>query len=288
MSLPASFAAAGFLPPDIARRRGKKYRGLMVGTQGGANTGKTEFILSAPGPGVCICVDRGFDAIFDNPEPPPTRRNDYGFVVCKAPKEGQHSDSKTGIEKFGEYWKVFYNAYIAALDNPDTRTVAVDGDSDTWEMQRLAEWGHLTTFPQVGFKGVNAARKVMYNRAWDSGKIIICTNKVKEEWKDVLDGEGHPIIDTETGKNKQAKTGKWERQGYPDYQYLFQIQLEHLYRSKYTDRRGKEHAGEWGIKILECKANSQYRGMELWGADCCFQTLMELVYPHVDLAEWGF
>jgi hypothetical protein len=45
--LPASFLKDGFVPPDKMRRT----RRLMIGTDGPSNTGKTEFAISAPGPG---------------------------------------------------------------------------------------------------------------------------------------------------------------------------------------------------------------------------------------------
>src|SRR5690349_14269148 len=85
-TLPASFMRAGFVPPEQARRRGgTKFRGLMLATEGRSDTGKTEFLLSAPGPGVILACDRGFDAVFDNQAPPPSRRTDFGIKTLQMP-----------------------------------------------------------------------------------------------------------------------------------------------------------------------------------------------------------
>lgn len=275
MSLPASFLKDGFIPPGQLRKG--KYRRLMIGTEGGANTGKTEFILSAPGPGINICLDRGFDACLDNPDPPSTRREDFAFHVVTAPLASQSQDPKFYLE----YWRGFYGVYKKALDNADARTVAVDGDSDSWELQRLAENGKLTGVMPLGYTGLNASRRAMYARAYDSGKIIIATNKMAKKYETKYDTQGHPVLGTD-GKEVREWDGKsYERQGFGDHEYLWQIQLRHLYRKT---PKGQE----WGIRILMCKADRTLEGMELWGADCNFQSLVQTVYPHIPLSEWGY
>lgn len=287
MPLPKSFTDQGFLTPDQARRQGRKLKGLMIGTQGGANTGKTEFILTCPGPGIVLCIDRGFDAIFDNPNPPPTRRDDFAFSVTKAPAPTQHSDGPAGMAKYKTYWQDFYNDYTKALSNGDARTIGIDGDSDTWEMQRLASHGKLSgVFPQTRYADPKAARRVMYHRAWDSGKIIVATNKMKDEWIKVKDADGNAVMD-DRGEEKREPSGRKERQGYPDYDYLFQVQLEHLYRPPSVSAKGRLTPQGWGIRILRSKANMDCQGQELWDEDCCFSSLVQLVYPNIPPSDWG-
>jgi hypothetical protein len=273
MTLPASFLKDGFLPPSQIR----KGRRLMIGTEGAANTGKTEFILSAPGPGIVICLDRGFDAMLDNPTPPQTRRPDYAFKVVQAPLASQSQDPKFYLE----YWRSFYADYKKALDNKDARVVAVDGDSDSWELQRLAENGKLTGIVPLGYTGLNASRRAMYARAYDSGKIIIATNKLKKKYETKYRPDGSPDVGAD-GKEIREWDGKsYERQGFDDHEYLWQIQLKHLYR---TTANGQE----WGIQILLCKPDRMLEGMELWGPDCNFASLVQTVYPHIPLSEWGY
>lgn len=275
MPLPQSFVREGFVLPDQARKKaGSKFRRLLIGTEGETDTGKTEWALSAPGPGVVVCLDRGFDALFDNPRPPPTRRSDFGFKVISAPTATQ---AKQPV--YLEHFLKFRDAFYQGLDNPECRTVVVDGDSDSWELQRLAEHGRLTgIYPATKYTDVYAARRGIINRAWDAGKIVIATNKLGAEYKTLFNADGTPVLDQVTKEEKREKTGRLERKGFPDQQYLWQIQLRHLYNAE---------KGIWGIEILKAKADPSLVGYRLWGKDCNFAGLVSVVYPYVDPKEWG-
>ena len=261
MTLPASFAHDGFMPINQVR---SKRRHILIGTEGRSNTGKTEFSLSAPGPGIVICLDRGFDGIFDNPNPPKTRQSDYAFKVIPIPLATQAAQPE-----YLEYWRAFYAEYKKALANLDARTVVLDGDSDSWELQRLAEFGKLEQIPPMRYTAVNAARRAMIARAFDSGKIVISTNKLKDGYDSKIDN---------TGKEVQIRTGKDVRQGFADQDYLYQIQLRHLHDPQLG----------FGLRILRCKSDTSLQGMELWGAECNFRSLMETIYPHIPASEWGY
>lgn len=258
MTLPASFAKAGFLSPDKIRG---KLRHLLMGTEGWSNTGKTEFLCSAPGPGIIICLDRGFESMLDNPNPPPTRRDDFAFKVIKIPLATQAEDFKA-------YWKEFYSIFRGALDNPDCRTIGLDTDSDSWELQRLAEFGKLTQIPPIMYAQVNASRRAMIARAWDSGKIVIGTNRLKEGYESKV---------TTDNKEVRVKTNSDERQGFADQEYLWQVQIRHLYKD-----------GQFGIRIMRCKSDTTLQGLELWGPECNFQSLVQTIYPNVPLKDWGY
>lgn len=257
--LPASFAKDGFFPADKIK---SKYKHLLIGTDGWSNTGKSEFCLSAPGPGIFLCLDRGHEAMLDNQNPPKTRRDDFAFKVIKVPMATQLSQ-----DGYAEYWKAFCVAYWAALDNPDARTVVIDGDSDSWELQRLANFGKLTKVLPIKYTEVNAQRRAMIARAFDSGKIVIFTNKVKEEYDNSEDDA--------IGK----KTGNVKRQGYQDQDYLYQLQLRHLYDAEKS---------RFGVKILRCKTDTTLQGMEFWGDECNFESVVTAIYPHVLMSEWGY
>lgn len=274
MTLPKSFLVNGFLPPDQARRKpGSKFRRLLIGTEGRSDSGKTEFFLSIPGPGIAICLDRGFDALYDNPNPPPTRRDDWAFKVLYVPVATQMQQAGY-LEHFNEFRKQFY----AALENVDCRSVAVDGDNVSWELQRLAEHGKLAgVYPRTRYSDVYAARRGIINRAWDAGKIVICTNMLKAEYKTVIGPDGQPVMDKQNQEIRE-KTGDYERQGFPDQEYLWQIQLRHLHDVS---------KGRWGVRILKCKADPNLVGYELWGEDCTFAGLVSVCYPNVDPKEWG-
>lgn len=283
MTLPRSFMADGFVTAQQAVHGGRKFRRLMIGTEGLTDTGKTEFILSCPGPGIIICMDRNFDAMLDNPNPPASRRDDFAFKVISAPLS-----TSAAQDEYVKYFTDYRTQLYKAIANADARTVAIDGDSDSWELERLAAHGKLTgVFPQTRYTDVYARRRAMIAKLWDSGKIIIATNKMKAEYKTIRDRDGNVILD-DKGEEKREKTGEFERQGFPDQNYLWQIQLRHLRRPAGVNPKTKKaYPQSWGIKILKCKANTEMEGAELWGADCCFPSLVEFVYPNIQPAEWG-
>lgn len=271
MTLPTSFIRDGFIPPATVR----KTRRLMVGSDGPPDSGKSEFALSAPGPILWICLDRGIDGVLDNPRPPKARRSDFAMQVIKVPQATQLAQPG-----YVEYWKAFYEVYKKGLDNVEARTIILDGDSDSWELQRLAEFGRLAKVPSILYDNVNAARRAMYARAWDAGKIVIATNKIRKTYVTKFRPDGKPELNS-AGNELRVWNGGFERQGFGDQDYLWGIQLRHL-------RRDTPNGPEWGIRITKCKADASLEGGELWGVDCNFQSLVENVYPHIPIREWGY
>lgn len=280
MTLPASFTRDGFVDPSKLRKR----RRLMIGSDGPSDSGKTEFLLSAPGPGIVLCLDRGHEAMLDNPTPPVTRRDDFAFKIIQVPM----ATSATQNE-FLEYWRAFYAEYKKALANPDALTIGLDGDSDGWELQRLAEFGKLTQIPPILYTSVNAARRAMIARAFDSGKTVIATHKIKKHYKALIDDKGAVVVDKNSGKEVREWDGvSYQRQGFEDQDYLWQVQISHMFRPARTLPSGKEIPQKWGIRINKCKPDPKLVGTELWGEDCNFAGLVQTIYPDVPLAEWGY
>lgn len=271
-SLPRSFQQAGFVAAD--QLNNGRHKRLMLSLEGPRDSGKTEFALSAPGPGMVLVLDRGIDGPLDNPNPPETRMSHFGFKVIRSPKATQ-------LPKDGylDYWKAFYGDFRAALDNPDCRTVIIDGDSDSWELQRLAEFGALTKIPSHLYDSVNAARRAMYARAYDSGKIIITTNKIRKVYVDKIDPATGKAELNNAGNVVRVWNGDFERQGFNDNDYLWTVQLRSLY---------DEEKGRWGVRVLNCKPQPSLKGYVFWGDECNFQTLVQTVYPDVPLEKWGY
>lgn len=300
MPLPPSFAKAGFggvvtTRKQVILRNGRKLKPVMIGTEGEQNTGKTEFLFSVPGPGIILCYDRNFEAALDNPNPPPARRpvhDNYALKAVTAPMNGTLADMKGYTDYFIACRKEFYTA----LDIPEAVSVMADGDSDFFELQVLATFGKTQgIFPQTRWGDVYAPKRAMIARAWGSGKIIVSTNKLTDEYVEIIGANGLPEIDQQTGLPKKVKTGNLKRQGFKDNKYLYNIQIRHLHRDggvKVIEKgplKGKEVKvpGQFGLVILECKVNTELKGAELWGDKCNFRGLMELVYPNVDPRDFG-
>lgn len=274
MTVPASFAPFMMAAPRLFP--------LMIGTEGRGNSGKSEFILSAPGPGLILSMDRNHWAIQQNPDPPKTRRNDYVFTTVALPT------SVLSQEKYLTYWKSFMEKYKAILDVPECRTFGLDGDSDSCELQLQAEFGRTDKILPRTRGPYNAARRLMYAKARDSGKIIIATNKLKPKYETIY-VNGVAVKDDQGEEKREWDGISYQRQGFGDYEYCWDIQIRHLYREpRWNAQLKREMPGTYGIKILMCKANRSLEGSELWGEDCNFQGLVQTVYPHIELKDWGY
>jgi hypothetical protein len=287
MPLPASFDRDGFHPAAKARERillpnGHRLKPLLIGTEGKTNTGKTEFILSCPGPGLVIALDRGL-GLLDNPNPPSSRNPDFAWKVIKVP-----ANTSATQPTYMEYFNDARDSFYRALDNPDSITVALDGDSDFWELHRLMAFGKLANvWPQTKYGDVYAQRRAITNRAWDKAKIVIATNKVTAEYVPIYKADGTPEVERD-GSEKRKKSGNFVRQGFPDQDFLWEVQLLHLCKPAHINPiTNKQVPMQWGIRILKCKHNPEMIGEELWGESCNFQGLVSLIYPDVPMAEWN-
>jgi hypothetical protein len=274
MPLPDSFRKAGFIKPVTP-----KYRRLMVTLEGPTNSGKSEFAHSAPGPGIFIAQDRGLEAMLDNPNPPTTRQPNFFYDTVPAPlAEGSTHD------QYKAAWKDYRDNHVyKAIAISDCRTIVIDGDSDSWETQRLAAFGKLTQIPSIMYTGVNAARRLFVSRLYDSGKIIISTNKVKKLYKAVYNTDGTPKMGDNGRPVREWDGFTYEPQGFEDHDYLWQVRIAMVY-----DETRSEAQGKWGARLIKAKANPSMQGYTLWGEDCCMQAMVQTVYPNYPLSDWGY
>lgn len=288
MAIPKSFITDGFYNPNAPKKR----RRLLIGIDGPTNTGKTEFGLSAPGPGICLCLDPGYEGMEDKEEPPATRNLDFVFVPIRV----KMREEVNGTDEYVKDWIYYRDLCYKAYANNDALTVILDGDGDSYELQTLAEFGKLTQIPQLARDPLMAKRKLFIRRAFDSGKNIIATYKVKPNWVPVIDPATNMPLKDEKGRVvREAHPTNMDRRGFPDQDYLYMVQLRTMKR-KGEDfiipagpKKGQVKPGkiEFGVIIMKCKIDSKYEGLELWGDKCCFKGLVELLYPSSSPAEWG-
>lgn len=292
MPLPRSFEASGFTTLDHARKRVKLPSGallkpLMVGTEGPSNSGKSEFYLSVPGYGMACCIDRGIDACIDNPHPPASRNPNWGFSIVAVPP-----NTSALQPEYLTYFTSIRTQLYNACANPDCTAIAIDCHSDFWELHKLASFGKITGVLPLRYTGPVAEHRAILSKLHDSGKIVIGTNKVKDEYETVINPVTGLAEKEADGSDKRKKTGGYVRQGFGDQDYLWSIQLRHLCKDgdiiQAGPFKGKKKPPQWGIRILKCKVRPELKGEELWGDQCNFRGLVELVYPDVDPAEWGF
>ena len=281
--IPQSLLRAGYKTMDeVLHSHGRTYP-MTIGLDGKPSEGKTELALSAPGVIAAVTVDRGHLGLMLNPKPPATRCKDVVWRVIDPPMP-----TAAVQNEFSTYWAMIRESMYNAAKMPEIRTVLADGDSDTWEIQRMAEFGKLSQVPSHLYTAVNAARRAYYAKLTDFGKFLIFTSKMTKEYRPVYRPDGTPELDNQ-GKPVRRWTGNWERKGFDDIDYSLQLSLN-CFRvdAKYDADGNLLEAGEFAARLELCKSNRSLEGTEFVGADCNFQSILPYCYPHVKLADWGY
>ncbi len=295
--LPPSFEKNGFVPFNRAENKislgnGVYLKPLLIGSDGESDAGKTEFGLSIPGVIKMLSIDRNYRGVMDNPHPPKERNPRVGIRIFQVPMQGTAK-----IADFQKYYAMIRDAFYDALDCKESTVVLVDGDSDYWEIHVCGYYGKTTQiFPATKYAAPYSDKRAQIARARDSGKIVLCTNKVKDQYVTVYNADGTAKKDDQ-GNDLRERSGKKERQGFKDQDYLWDLQLYHMFKPAHKRQMGVLPTGkprmidvpmQWGVRITKCKHNMEMVGEELWGDDCNFRGLVQLVYPDVPLVRWGF
>jgi hypothetical protein len=267
---------------QVLHRKGNFYPNC-IGVHGKPSEGKTEFALGAPGLIAGVTVDRGHVGLMLNPTPPPTRSQNVSWMVIDPPMESAASQ-----KDFADYWVRIRKCHYDVAAVPSVRTMLCDGDSDTWEIQRLGAFGKLSQVPSHLYVGVNAERRAYYARLTDSGKFLVFTNKMSKEWVGVYNPDGTPKM-KDNGQQERRWSGNWERKSFDDIEYSLQVSLEAYREDAKRDQLGNLiTAGEFCVRIELCKPNKSLEGDVLSGSDCNMRTLLQHVYPHIPLRDWGY
>jgi hypothetical protein len=274
----------GYMTQNQVLHKGGNALPMCIGIDGQPSGGKTELALSAPGNIVCVTIDRGHVGLMLNPNPPKTRNKNVYWKVLEPPMPTAAAQTD-----FTAFWQLVRTESYAAVGHKEVRSVVFDGDSDSWEIQRMAEFGKLTQIPSHLYTTVNAARRAFYSRLKDSGKFVVLTSKMTKEYKTVYGPNGQPELN-DKGQPKRQWTGQWERKGFDDLDYSLEMSL-HCYRAdaKYDDTGVfLVSGGEFRARLDLCKSDRSLEGSEFGGEDCNLPVILRTVYPQIPLKEWGY
>lgn len=288
MNIPPSLANRGYETLETVNKK----RGVLICIDGPTDTGKTEFMLSGPGPGAIIAVDRNHEHTMKNPEPPESRNQNFFIHDLHIPLIGTAKQ-----DGFKEAFEGYRNELYYLLAEKSLRSVCTDGDAETWELQRLAAFGKLKQVPQIDYDNVNNARKAMITRMCDSGKVVMATSKVGPAYEDKIDAAtGLPEL-SNNGKVIRVKSEtEYTIRGFSDRDFLWHIWIRMMNRKRVTIIQSGPRAGqevptgetEFGFRIMKCKPRMSLINMEMWDQSRVnFNGLMSIVYPNIPVAEWG-
>lgn len=249
---------------------------LSIGTQGHQRKGKTDFCLrTTPGPILFLNLDEGSEDIEDKAKKEWGRDDIFVVDLKTTPTQ----DEAAMIEDARVLWSRAFTAVEGACKNSLVRTIAADTCDQLWAILRLAMLGKLKGVPQSEYQIVNPMMEAFLKMPRNHGIHFIGTHRVDEIW------EEQEYVSNGQTKKRRAPTGKFKRDGFKHTEYIFRVNIEHLSRPKFS-KSGTQVGVEFGLKVLDCTANANLAGTELWGEDCTFPMLGVSVYESSDLEDW--
>lgn len=273
---PEALTAVGFTRLQEIIRRPR----LTVSTGGREKTGKTRFMLTAPGPIAFFNFDRLIE-----PEllelAKQYKREVYLKQYVFSAQTGKRADWEA-------LWEEYKRDWMAAMRN--FRTVIQDTGTATWELCRLARFGKLTQVSPHHYGPVNAEFDsiIKLPQQFDGVNCLI-SHRYKKEYKGP--GAAQKTKAAE-GEVKEMWTGGFERQGYGGTPFEMQLVIEHFQSSSTYDvetgnRTVYTGPDQYGIRVVSSGINGgQLTGVELRGADATFQMLGQLAFPDSNPEDW--
>jgi hypothetical protein len=243
---------AGFKP-----KKAEVQKRLIIQVEGHEKTGKTHFALTAPGPIAYFGLDLGDEGVIEKflaqgkeiitPDDSIRVPN-----VIEMHPDGPKMDAVNA-------WEQMKRAFIASCRSPQVRTVVFDTATEAWELIRLARFGKLAQVLPVQYGPVNAEMRGLIRTAYDSTKSLILLHKMKPEYVN------------------DRRTGKYERAGFGDTEYLVQVNLRTVYDTE---------TNTFGMEVLNCRQNMVLSGQVFMEDLCTFPMLASMILPNTQPGDW--
>lgn len=251
----------GFTPMD-ARPRPR----LVIAVDAQQKRGKTRFALTAPRPIAYINLDRGFESSEDM---------DLTDVMIADLSESMQK-VQPGKGKLGDdSLKPFRDAAEQALTlivkrfndacNAGVRTVVVDTATRWWEIKRVASFGKIKQVSKEHYAEPKAEFERYLYGALSTSSNVILLHRQRAEYQ---------------GDNK---TGRFERAGYNDVQYIVHASVE-LTRIPFVERE----EGDLGFRatLSDCAHNPAADGVVLANQDIDFVSVAMQLRPDSTPDMW--
>lgn len=236
---------------------------LVASTEAMEKSGKTHFILTAPGPIGILDLDDGLDGVIE-------KFPDKVVVVKRFSRQLQSilDGKRYDADEMNSEWEAFIAAYTALLRSPFIATLGGDSWADAWELCKMAHFG--TDDPKgAGSGGHNTYKwgppKREFRRLMSLAKArddinLVLTHRLKDEY-----GKG------------DKKTGKFIHDGFKEMKYVTDVHIRHFV----------DEEGEFCIEIMASRRNPSLKGLVLSGPEANFTGLAMRLFPHTKPSDWG-
>ena len=223
---------------------------LITANEGGAGSGKTHFLLTAPEPiAVHLFDPGGLNGLKKNKlfKTKDIRVIEYNISLGSYDNNDRQKVAQEAVERFEEQQAI-------ALKN--ARTIGLDKEDYLWQMRRFAEFGEASNTPK-NYDGINMQHQAMFHEVEMAGINFCAIRGTKKKWG-ASAGAGY--------------TDEVEPRGMPQVPELVQIQLRH---------RFDKDANEFVTQITDkCRVGDDPKSM-YWSehVGLTFRELGEMIYP---------
>jgi len=214
-------------PKGFVQQKKVVTKRLIQAVDGQEKDGKTTYALSAPGPIALINMDVGLEGVIEKWLP-----------LKKIWVMNFDFRDSTNATEWDAVWTKVKNAWIAALEDKEIRSLVWDTATEGWELNRLARFGKLTQIRPHHYGPVNAEFRDLIKRAYKYDKNIILVHKLRDVY----------AMNKKSGQ--EERTGEKEMAGFKDVPYIVQAHV----------RSVREEDGTFGIKVINCRHNAQLKG----------------------------
>jgi hypothetical protein len=239
---------------------------IQWASQGEGGSGKTHFLLTAPGPiWIALFDPNGIKPLMDaHPEfkKKDIRWRAYNFNPGKLAAEDRPKAAKDALDQFVEDKKL-------ALKH--ARTMGFDKEDHVYEMLRYARLEAYTDRPSNYYE-LNLEYRGWFADAAEAGVNLGVIRGMKEVWGQ--NAKGQPI-----------GLGTMKARGQKEVNELVQVVLHHYWDA--DEREFKVRIGGQEGDQPKCRVGSAAELMGQVYGDMDFETLAALLYPEVDAAEWA-
>ncbi len=233
---------------------------MVMAASAGEKEGKTTLALSAPGPIALFNLDIGLEGVIDR------WVEEKQIVVA----DFNYKDA-TNASEWVTTWERMKKLWMAALKDPDVRTLVMDTETEMWELIRLARFGKLTQVMPHHYGPVNTEYNDLIRKIYDTDKNLILIRKLKDEYVN------------------DKRTGRMEVSGFKNVPYLVQVDVV-LWKHRDTDHPNlmgmKGGGGTFGMTVRECRQNRGVEGTSFEEPNSDFSTLAMEVFPETGPEDW--
>lgn len=248
---------------------------IILSVEGLDKSGKTHFACTAPGPHAYQALDFGHEGVVDKfqAQGKEILVQSLGWAIPKDIRMDDHERVAKFVRQ--NVLNPYVEGYRASLE-AGARTVTWDTGGELWEAIRYAHFGRLEKVPAQFYAAANAEYRELIRLANVHRANLIILHQQKPEWNTIVEG----------GKTKSFTTGRMIASGNEKLPYLVQAKVETRFVPEKIHKRTKEIIEEahFEVEILTCRHDPDLRGVVI--PDCDFPTLMAMIMPDVDPAEW--